>query len=65
MKEKLAELAETATAVKVNQESVTKMVRGLRADGASWQDIGGALKVSRQAAWRKYRHVDDVSAPST
>jgi len=38
--------------------------RAARAAGHSWADLGRALGVSRQAAWERFRHVDEEVSPS-
>lgn len=42
----LAHMAADATALQVERA---------RSNGASWETIGDALNISRQAAWEKYR----------
>jgi hypothetical protein len=38
-------------------EVVPRLVGRCRSEGATWSDIGQALGISRQAAWRKYNRV--------
>lgn len=38
-------------------DAITEVVRDMRADGASWSEIGDALGVTRQAAQQRYRTV--------
>lgn len=40
-------------------DAVTAVVVDMRADGASWSEIGDALGVSRQAAQQRYRTVTE------
>jgi hypothetical protein len=39
-----------------------KLVAQARSEGCSWEDIGRALGISRQAAWERFRK---VGVPST
>lgn len=36
------------------QDALKQAVRHARSDGHTWQEIGEALGVSRQAAWERY-----------
>lgn len=54
------ELAELATLVDDVERAKTVAVRGLRARGMSWQYIGDALGITRQAAQQRY--ADRLSA---
>ena len=36
-------------------EATALQVKRARANGASWETIGDALNISRQAAWERYR----------
>lgn len=51
----LDRIAETTRALREVQDAKRRLVRRLREDGTTWQEIADALGVSRQAAWRKYR----------
>jgi biotin operon repressor len=63
VEEKLRNLTNVAISARTSREEIRSLVRELKHDGASWQDIGLALGVSRQAAWRKYRNlVDDATS---
>lgn len=54
--ERLADLGRsTSTAI---DHALTEAVRHLRIAGATWTDIGARLGVSRQAATKRYGHVD-------
>lgn len=35
------------------------MVRDMRAEGCTWDEVGDALGCSRQAAWQRYRTVTE------
>lgn len=57
----LDQLEVVARGVRRNQALVDEVIRDLRqSKHATWAEIGAALGVSRQAAWRKYRGVDDA-----
>lgn len=51
----LDRIAETTRALREVQDAKRQLVKRLREDGTTWQEIADALGVSRQAAWRKYR----------
>lgn len=38
------------------QKLTAEVVESWRAAGGSWAEIGGALGISRQAAWTRYAH---------
>jgi hypothetical protein len=40
-----------------NEAVAEELVKDARSEGAIWADIGGALRISRKAAWRKYSRV--------
>ena len=40
-------------------------VRTARNKGETWQAIGDALGISKQAAWEKYRAIDPICGPAT
>jgi hypothetical protein len=50
----LALLASAETTFERVGEQVQRQVDALRDREVSWADIGKALKVSRQAAWRRF-----------
>jgi hypothetical protein len=39
------------------QHRVDEYVRQARAEGASWQQVGSALGITRQSAWERFRHL--------
>ena len=39
-------------------------VAAARVDGNTWQAIGDALGITRQAAWERYRGIDPVCGPA-
>lgn len=60
--ERLSVLADSRSRLTDEMTHLVLMLRSPDFEGgcaASWQDVAGALKVSRQAAWRMYRAVDD------
>jgi hypothetical protein len=63
--EKLTKLSRKAHQKQSVSSEILELVTELRrADPpASWAKIGGALGVSAQAAWRKYRNVNAGSGP--
>jgi len=50
----LAALKPAAAAVDGTRAVLQQAVEALRARGVSWEAIGGALGVSRQAAWERF-----------
>jgi biotin operon repressor len=56
----LINLTRKAGRVREEGDNIRELVTELRKKGESWATIGKALGVSRQAAWRKYRTVDDA-----
>lgn len=46
------------------EATLTRMVAGARRDGHTWEEIGTALGVSRQAAYQRFHDAvaEDVSA---
>jgi biotin operon repressor len=50
----LSSLKPAATAVEASRRLVKSHVGALRKRGASWQAIGDALGISRQAAWERF-----------
>ena len=60
--EKLASLDALELCVQRVTKRLAEMpdkVKAARKSGASWTAIGKVLGVSRQAAWERYRHIDD------
>ncbi len=43
-----------------DERRIKDLVLAARQAGASWQMIGSALGMTKQAAWERYRHEDDV-----
>ena len=54
----LAELAEVAGRRNATEQRTAELVAAARADGATWQQIGQALGVTRQAAQMRYGRKD-------
>ncbi len=50
----LGSLRPAATAVEASRRHLKSQVGALRRRGASWRAIGGALGISRQAAWERF-----------
>lgn len=48
-----------ANAARRLDQKLDDAVQDCRRQGLSWEDVGGALGVTRQSAWRKYGAVDE------
>lgn len=59
---RLAALERTVKRIQSETARIPNLVEQVRREGASWTEIGLALGVSKQAAWRKYRDVNDGPA---
>lgn len=57
----LTELGKVSGQIHVLDEDRDEMIRAARAAGASWEKIGDAMGVSKQAAWERYRHLTPPS----
>lgn len=53
-------LQETAGRLRAEEENVRNCVFACRKAGLSWEAVGAALGMSRQAAWERFRHDDDI-----
>ena len=51
----LHELGELERSIRALEVRRVRLIGTAQRHGASWEDIGSALEVSRQAAWEKYR----------
>ena len=47
------------------QHRVDEYVRQARASGASWQQVGSALGITRQSAWERFRHLPGCEEKGT
>lgn len=52
----LGRLAEILQEITRASEQVPDLVKRARMNGATWEQIGQSLGVSRQAAWAAYHH---------
>lgn len=59
---RLAALERTVKRIQSETARIPNLVEQVRREGASWTEIGLALGVSKQAAWRKYRDLNDEPA---
>lgn len=50
----LSELGKVQAKRDALEKRVAELVAAARLDDASWQEIGNALGISRQAAWERY-----------
>lgn len=55
----LERLVAAEQAVHAARAALNAAALACREDGRSWAEMGAALGVSRQAAWERFRHVDD------
>lgn len=55
----LAALENINSKARAEVDNVREAVRAARKAHASWAQIGRALGISRQAAWEKYKDLDD------
>jgi biotin operon repressor len=55
---RLQSIAGFALLVEQAERGLVNAVHLARRSGYSWQDIGEALGVSRQAAWQRFAHLD-------
>jgi hypothetical protein len=39
--------------------ALERAVKKVRLEGGSWSDVGAGLGITRQAAWERFRHLDD------
>ncbi len=62
--EALTTLSAKATLIRNEQDAVIKLIKHLRSKEVSWTEIGEALGVSRQAAWRKYHEIAEEASTS-
>lgn len=59
IREALTELHQVKLLVSVDELHAVARARKL---GLSWEEIGSALNVTKQAAWERWRHLDPVGA---
>lgn len=69
-KKALRTLADIERTMRSLEVAKIQMIGAAQRHGASWDEIGSALEVSRQAAWEKYRVrvrslLDDTAARAT
>jgi hypothetical protein len=50
----------TQAAIDQLEATLASAVGEARANGATWEDVAGALGVARQSAWRRFREVGRV-----
>lgn len=54
----MTSLAQDAETAAETVERLTRAVARARWCGLTWEEIGAAVGLSRQAAWERWRHVD-------
>lgn len=64
----LTHLGEVSGQLQEMDEERDDMIRAARKAGASFEQIGEAMGISKQAAWERYRHIaaraaNDVGEP--
>lgn len=52
------QLADQIARIRDMEDYVPGLVKAARLAGASWADIGVALGITRQAAWKQYEYID-------
>jgi hypothetical protein len=55
----LGKLSELHQAIVTNRRDLAAAVASARLEGASWNAIGRALGISRQAAWKAYATLEE------
>ncbi len=51
----LAQIQATQREIRVSEERLRTLVQRAWQGGASWAEIGGALGISKQAAWERFQ----------